>query len=71
MADPWQRPEGMILQEISDKLEEIISKSCNIVLQVEGGGADGILSNPPSGCYKITNLYVNGEGKLVVEYDDG
>jgi hypothetical protein len=28
-------------------------------------------SNPPDGCFKITNIYVNSTGKLVVEYDNG
>ncbi|MCM8782393.1 MAG: hypothetical protein NC828_05015 [Candidatus Omnitrophica bacterium] len=28
------------------------------------------LSNPQSGNYKVTNLWVNTSGKLVVEYDD-
>jgi hypothetical protein len=29
----------------------------------------GSVSNPPSGGKKVTNLYVNSDGKLVVEYD--
>lgn len=29
------------------------------------------ISNPPSGCHRITNIYVNADGKLVVEYDVG
>ena len=29
------------------------------------------ISNPPSGSYKVTNLYVNPAGKLVYEFDDG
>ncbi len=28
------------------------------------------LSNPPSGKCKVTNLYVNEEGKLVIEYEN-
>lgn len=33
-------------------------------------GAQGDISDPPSGNYKVTNLYVNADGKIVVEYDD-
>jgi hypothetical protein len=29
-----------------------------------------ILSNPPPGCRKVKNIYVNQAGKAVVEYDD-
>jgi len=29
-----------------------------------------IISNPPSGCRKVKNLYVNQAGKAIVEYDD-
>jgi hypothetical protein len=28
------------------------------------------VSVPPSGCFKVTNYYVNPQGKLVLEYDD-
>ena len=27
-------------------------------------------SDPPAGCLRVTNLYVNPQGKLVVEYED-
>ena len=30
----------------------------------------GIKSKPPSGSYKITNLYVDDKGKVVVEWND-
>jgi len=30
----------------------------------------GIPSKPPSGGYRITNLYVNDKGKVVVEWSD-
>jgi hypothetical protein len=35
-----------------------------------GSPGQGIVSNPPAGCKKVTNIYVNQNGKLVVEYDD-
>lgn len=28
-----------------------------------------ISSSPPEGAYKVTNIYVNSEGKLIVEYE--
>jgi hypothetical protein len=34
-----------------------------------GGIAGGVPSIPPSGFKKVTNLYVNSEGKLIVAYD--
>jgi hypothetical protein len=33
-------------------------------------GASTTLSNPPSGNYRVTNLYADKTGKLVVEYDN-
>lgn len=30
-----------------------------------------VVSSPPVGGKAITNIYVNADGKLVVEYDDG
>lgn len=30
----------------------------------------GFVSNPPSGGFRIVNMYVNAAGKLVVVYDD-
>ena len=29
-----------------------------------------VQSNPPSGKYRVANLYVNENGKLIVEWDD-
>lgn len=33
-------------------------------------GASATLSNPPSGNYRVTNLYADKTGKLVIEYDN-
>lgn len=30
-----------------------------------------IISDPPEGCFDILNIFVNAEGKVIVEYDDG
>ncbi len=30
----------------------------------------GILSDPPPGGLKVKNIYVNDDGKIVVEYED-
>jgi hypothetical protein len=27
------------------------------------------MSNPPEGGYKVTNIYVNSTGKLIIEYE--
>ena len=34
------------------------------------GALDESISKPPPGGKRVTNLYVNEEGKLVVEYDE-
>jgi len=34
------------------------------------GLAGDIISDPPPGCKKVKNLYVNESGKFVVVYDD-
>lgn len=34
------------------------------------GDPGELISTPPVGCYKVTNLYVNQNGKLAVVYDD-
>ncbi len=40
------------------------------MIGTENGGRSGeAISNPPSGNKKVVNLYVNNDGKLVVEYD--
>lgn len=31
---------------------------------------DLVVSKPPSGLFRVTNLYVNELGRLVVEYED-
>ncbi len=38
-------------------------KLTSVALSVED------VSKPPSGGKRVTNLYVNSEGKLIVEYD--
>ncbi len=41
------------------------------VWAVPGAGPGGIPSNPPTGQFTVTNLYVDAAtGMLVVEYDD-
>jgi hypothetical protein len=39
------------------------------LLALLGGGVSGIISNPPSGRYRVTNIYVEN-GKLVAKWDD-
>lgn len=36
----------------------------------DSGLPGDIMSNPPSGCRKVKNIYVNQTGKLIVEYDN-
>jgi hypothetical protein len=31
----------------------------------------GVVSNPPQGCSKITNIYVDAQGKVQVQFDTG
>jgi len=37
--------------------------------QIVGGG-DYLKSEPPAGNRKVKNLYVNANGKLIVQFDD-
>lgn len=65
MPSGVQRPEADLLQEIVDELKKLSVGSYVITLNYSG-----IPSDPPEGCYKVTNIYVNQEGKLVVEWDN-
>ena len=48
-----------------------ISDDANIALRKIEDGLKLVKVDPPSGYYKVTNLYVNpANGRLVVEYDD-
>lgn len=31
----------------------------------------GVVSSPPQGCSKITNIYVDAQGKVQVQFDTG
>ena len=31
---------------------------------------NSIVSNPPSGSYRIVNMYINEKGKLVIDWSD-
>ena len=35
-----------------------------------GAPSGGVASVAPANCKKVTNIYVNEDGKIVVEYDD-
>lgn len=37
--------------------------------EVAGLGG-GLISAPPQGSFKVTNIYVNSAGKLVIQYSD-
>lgn len=37
---------------------------------INTGGEGSLGSSPPAGQYKITNIYVDTNGKFIVEYDD-
>ena len=40
------------------------------VMIEEGTRANDIFSNPPSGCYKIVNIYLNASKHIVIVYDE-
>ena len=68
----WMKPPGSIGHGGGDAPNdgnEYIRKNNGWVQLVAGGS--GIPSNPTTGNYRVTNLYVNASnGRLVVEYDD-
>ncbi len=56
-------------RERAYKSKKLISSFVDISDQ--GGGLGfTTLSNPPPGYFRVVNLYVNGAGKLIIEYDD-
>jgi hypothetical protein len=42
----------------------------DIVHVVEGDGISGLVSNPPAGCFKVLNIYVDQNGKLAATWED-
>jgi hypothetical protein len=51
--------------------EHVVFIDSNELISLFGAsGVSGLISNPPSGMHRVTNLYVNPEGKLVVKWDD-
>lgn len=52
-------------------LEKIIKQQRTPVTKIEEQNAQiNIKSIPPKGKYKVTNIYVNELGKLIIDYDD-
>jgi hypothetical protein len=47
---------------------EIVINPAELAALLPPGGS-GIASNPPSGCYRVTNIYIQN-GKLVAKWDD-
>ena len=64
----------MIRNEVMDKAIQCLN-SAGLPGRLTVEGVDVILfglyveSTPPSDGYKVTNLYIDSRGKLVVEYD--
>lgn len=52
----WGGP--ITIEELSPELADMIIAS------------SGLVSNPPVGCFKVTNIYVDQDGKLVVKWSD-
>ena len=52
-----------------DGLEE---SSFELIFEQDGQRFDGVVpvSNPPSGSYRVCNLFVTPQGRLVVQYSD-
>jgi hypothetical protein len=48
---------------------EDLSRELSDIIAAEGGA--GLVSIPPVGCFKVTNLYVDANGKLVIQWSDG
>jgi hypothetical protein len=44
--------------------------SPQVLAMIQAGGGGGIVSLPPIGCYKVINIYVDADGKLVVKWSD-
>lgn len=48
------------------RFENAITTLTQAILTISGVS----ISVPPTGCFRVTNLYVNPDGKLEVKYDD-
>ncbi len=48
---------------------EILPRRGRTGLTGPPGGIGGAISIPPEGCFEVTNIYVNAEGKLVIKYN--
>jgi len=58
---------------MSDNIYVTIADAHPIKITMEAGsssGANDIFSNPPSGCYQITNIYLNASLHMVIVYND-
>jgi hypothetical protein len=59
----WATPHNVniTVDELDPALLKMFGTTTNIV---------GMVSNPPPGCYKVINIYVDPTGKLIVKWSD-
>jgi hypothetical protein len=61
----WPRP-----HRISITVAELAPDTLALIASGNSRGEIGLTSQPPVGCYKIINIYVDEYGKLVVKWSD-
>ena len=58
-------------KSVGTELTQVEFEATDLHELVEGEGETIIVSNPPSGKYKVVNLFVDpSSGRLTVQYDD-
>ena len=69
LATKIESSAGVSAQATIDATQALVQGLGSMV--IGGGGTATEISTPPPGGYKVKNIYVNQDGKLVVQYDDG
>ena len=63
------------LYRVEDGVDDVLAAHHNALAEaikaIEGHTINRIPSNPPEGCYRVTNIYVTAEGKLHIDYEVG
>jgi len=55
----------------NDKEINVVLREDNIAVTIQSTiGTVDIYSSPPSGCYRIVNIYLNADKHIVIVYDE-
>jgi len=57
----WRRPHSVCITA------EELDPTLFAMIRTDGGG---VVSNPPVGSFKVTNVYVDANGKFIIKWSD-